>query len=261
MRPNAARRRGRRVRRRMTRASAWEDMSALGGTRTPNLLIRSSRHIVQHRPMRSVPWADIPELSTRDQCCPAAWQQYWQQSRRNGLRASRGHASVVRRPSSRLAGAVERPFVFQAGHVPQLARIVQASCAVAGRRWLLLLLSPLLSNGPAPGSHAGIRAARDSWHLGALALITIARPSPGNRAVRCPAQAPPPNPIAAGPDGRRVLSRVGVADHAVTPEAPWTGSGWHRHSYGGFGGGHSQFQPHSCGRQFNLSSMGRCGTW
>ena len=25
-------------------------------------------------------WADIPQLSTRDRCCPAAWQQYWQQS-------------------------------------------------------------------------------------------------------------------------------------------------------------------------------------
>jgi len=39
-------------------------------------------------------------------------------------------------------------------------------------------------------------------------------------------QTPPPNPTAAGPDGRRVLSRVGAADHAVTPKAPWTGSGW-----------------------------------
>jgi len=28
-------------------------------------------------------------------------------------------------------------------------------------------------------------------------------------------QAPPPNPIAAEPDGRRVLSRGGEADHAV----------------------------------------------
>ncbi len=32
----------------------------------------------------------------------------------------------------------------------------------------------------------------------------------------------------------RVLSRVGAADHTVTPQAPWTGSGWGEHSYGGF---------------------------
>jgi hypothetical protein len=38
-------------------------------------------------------------------------------------------------------------------------------------------------------------------------------------------QTSPPDPTAAGPDGRRVLSRVGAADHAVTPKAPWTGSG------------------------------------
>ena len=54
-------------------------------------------------------------------------------------------------------------------------------------------------------------------------------------AVSC--SEPPPNPLAAGSDGRRVLSRVGVADHALTPEAPWTGSGWRGYSYGGFGEG------------------------
>jgi hypothetical protein len=37
---------------------------ALGGTRTPNLLIRRSGHIVQDRPSPVVGWADIPELST-----------------------------------------------------------------------------------------------------------------------------------------------------------------------------------------------------
>ena len=39
------------------------------------------------------------------------------------------------------------------------------------------------------------------------------------RRSRRPLRTPPPNP-AAGPDGGRVMSRVGVADHAVTPEAP-----------------------------------------
>src|SRR5215813_4973535 len=60
-----------------------------------------------------------------------------------------------------------------------------------------------------------------------------------------PAQTPPPNPTAAGPDGRRVLSGGGVADHEVTPQAPLTGSGWREHSYGGFGGGHQQFHLHA----------------
>ena len=42
--------------------------------------IRRSRHIVQERPLPSVRWADIPELSARDRRCPPAWQQYWQRS-------------------------------------------------------------------------------------------------------------------------------------------------------------------------------------
>jgi hypothetical protein len=42
-------------------------------------LIRSSGHIVQDRPLQSVRWADIPQLSIRGRCCPPSWQQYWQQ--------------------------------------------------------------------------------------------------------------------------------------------------------------------------------------
>ena len=26
-----------------------------------------------------------------------------------------------------------------------------------------------------------------------------------------------------------------AGDHVVTPQAPWTGSGWREYSYGGFG--------------------------
>ena len=80
------------------------DLGALGGTRTPNLLIRRSGHIVQDRPSPVVGWADIPELSTCVGCCSAAWLQCWLQSRRNG--------------------ADPRPSAFQAGHIPQLAQIV-----------------------------------------------------------------------------------------------------------------------------------------
>jgi hypothetical protein len=76
-----------------------------------------------------------------------------------------------------------------------------------------------------------------------LGLFPASWPRPGL------AQAPPPNPIAAEPDGRRVLSRGGGADHAVTPQAPWTGSGCREYSYGGFGGGHPHFHPHDPPRQ------------
>jgi hypothetical protein len=45
-------------------------------------LVRRSGHIVQDRPLRSVCWTEIPQLSAWDAPCPAAWQQHWQQSRR-----------------------------------------------------------------------------------------------------------------------------------------------------------------------------------
>jgi hypothetical protein len=86
----------------------------------------------------------------------------------------------------------------------------------------------------APGQH-------DTGHRDAQVLVTDSGPSTGEWTAPCPAQTPPPNPTAAEPDGRRVLSRVGVADHEVTPKAPWTGSGWREYSYGGFGGGHPYF--------------------
>ena len=51
-------------------------------------------------------------------------------------------------------------------------------------------------------------------------------PSPGLFPATRPrpvlSQTPPSNPIAAEPDGRRVLSRGGAADHEVTPNAPLT---------------------------------------
>jgi len=44
-------------------------------------LIRSSGHTVQDRPLRSMRWADIPQLCIGDRCCPPSGQQYWRQSR------------------------------------------------------------------------------------------------------------------------------------------------------------------------------------
>jgi hypothetical protein len=52
---------------------------ALGGTRTPNLLIRRSGQVVQDRPSPVVRWADVPQLSACVSRCPPPWQQYWQQ--------------------------------------------------------------------------------------------------------------------------------------------------------------------------------------
>jgi hypothetical protein len=68
--------------------------------------------------------------------------------------ASRGHASVMRRPGSRWSGAVGRPSAFQAGHISGRHGWCEsyALSPVAGAcRWLLLLLSPLLSG---PGQDA-----------------------------------------------------------------------------------------------------------
>ena len=120
----------------------------------------------------------------------------WQSLAVDGsLGASRGHAPVVRRPGSRWGGAVERPSAFQAGHTPSWRGSCGSyalSLVAAVSDWLLLLLSPLRSAvGPGP-------------HLRGL---------PGAVTAPCPAQPPPPNPIAAGPYGRRVLSRGGGADH------------------------------------------------
>jgi hypothetical protein len=112
--------------------------------------------------------------------------------------------------------------------------------------------------GPAARDYALFRTS--VWLPNALAHVSMTpwsssspRSARGAETTPSPAQAPPPNPTAAGPDGGRVLSRVGLADHAVTPEAPWTGSGWREYSYGGFGGGHPHFRLHADGRQPGLT--------
>jgi hypothetical protein len=132
------------------------ELGALGGTRTPNLLIRRSGHIVQDRPLRSLRWADIPQLSAWDAPCPAAWQQCWLQSRRHG--------------------ADPRPSAFQAGHIPSWRGSCERyplSPVAAGSRWLLLLLSRLLSAAVRGNDNA---SAPWSW-------------SPSSALRRCPARA------------------------------------------------------------------------
>jgi len=129
-------------------------------------------------------------------------------------------ARLVARPGEVL-GTGSPTVRFSGRTHPQLAWIVRVLCAVGGRCCQPLAAAAVAvtvagGRGPVP-------------HLQGLPSVVTAP---------CPPQAPPPNPTAAEPDGRRVLSRVGVADHAVTPQAPWTGSGCREYSYGGFGGGH-----------------------
>ena len=123
-----------------------------------------------------------------------------------GSGTSRGHGPVMRRPGSRRSGAVSRP------------------------------------------------SAHDARHLRALVLVTTLSPSTGPATAPCPAQTPPPNPTAAEPGDGRVLSRPSSRVHepgtlteavALRSQTVLTGSGSHRSSYGGFGGGHPHFHPHA----------------
>ena len=52
---------------------------ALGGTRTPNLLIRSNGRTVQNYLLLATRWADLPALSACIGRWLPAWQQCWQQ--------------------------------------------------------------------------------------------------------------------------------------------------------------------------------------
>jgi hypothetical protein len=59
-----------------------------------------------------------------------------------------GHAPEVRRSGSQWGGAVERLSANEAGHIPSWRGSCERyalSAVAAGRRWSLLLLSPLLS--------------------------------------------------------------------------------------------------------------------
>jgi hypothetical protein len=78
--------------------------------------------------------------------------------------------------------------------------------------------------------------------------ITAAGSAPGHRPHRRQSS-PSPNPAAAGPDGRRGSVQGRRSRSRSDPQAPQTGSGWRGYSYGGFGGGHPLFRPHTGRRQ------------
>ena len=86
-------------------------------------------------------------------------------------------------------------------------------------------------------------------------------------AVRMDSPAPPPNPTAAEPRDGRVLSRPSSRVHeprnspdavVLRSQTVLTGSGSHRYSYGGFGGGHPRFRPHTDRR---TSALAAPSTW
>jgi hypothetical protein len=112
-----------------------------------------------------------------------------------------------------------RPSAFQAGHIPSWHKSCESyplSPVADDSGWLLLLLSPLLS---AVGSFPHLRG------LPADDSVTSWSPSPSpglfpaTRPRPVLSQAPPPNPTAAGPDGRRVLSGGGVAGPEAKPRS------------------------------------------
>ena len=101
---------------------------------------------------------------------------------------------------------------------------------------------------------AWLPVARHGWHLSALVLVIASGLSSVAETVISPTQTPPPNPTAAEPDGKRVLARVGVADHEVTLKAPLPGSGWRETVLRRVRGRTPTFHPHSDRRQANRAN-------
>jgi hypothetical protein len=146
---------------------------------------------------------------------------------------SRGHALAMRRPDCRWSGAVARPSVFQAGHIPSWHRSCEsyALSPVAGAcRWLLLLLSPLLSAPvrtplpAAPWSSPGDRS-----HGGGDGPASWPGSLPGPPfPARCPSMAPCPPP----PGHLAEPAGVTVAHRRPQREAPAREPGLARRDHG-----------------------------
>ena len=64
------------------------------------LQIHRNGHAVQDCPLPVMCWADVPGLSARDRPCPAAWQQYWQQTAEATQEPNRISSSGRRRSGS-----------------------------------------------------------------------------------------------------------------------------------------------------------------
>jgi hypothetical protein len=88
-------------------------------------LIRGSGQVVHDRPSPVVRGADIAQPSARVRLCPAAWQQYWQQSRRPALIADRPFF---------------RPDISRVG--ADRAGVMRCRRSLLAARWPLPLVSP-----------------------------------------------------------------------------------------------------------------------
>ena len=183
-----------------------------------------------------------------------------------GSGTRRGHAPVMRRPGARWSDAAIRPSANEAGHDPcdpgrpGLGRVHELAGAIRAMAVTCPSFKARAYPSPKPSHDALPTAAHHAWHLRALVLVTTLGPSPGAATAPCPAQTPPPNPTAAGPGDGRVQSRPSSRVHepgtlteavALRSQTVLTGSGSHRYSYGGFGGGHPHFHRHADCRQPN----------
>jgi len=104
--------------------------------------------------LRSVCWADIPQLSAQDRRCPAAWQQYWQQLRRRCLHP---------RPS-----AFQGLLVIPTDLERRIAEPIPADRQVARR----MQLSGSDRDNPRPTTSSGTRGARPAPFRSAASWAT-----------------------------------------------------------------------------------------
>jgi hypothetical protein len=249
-------------------------MTARSGTQgaREHLICRSGRTI-QGCPVVAVCWPDVPGPSFCVGSWLWPWLPSWLQSRGcpQPERANPNRISSSRRRGSDSFLLDQRtPSVLRGLH--RTALNCNPNCNLQIRRFLYRHPASFRSvrglglvNARCPYGSGAPEDCPSAWLSASLPAddsVTpwSSSPPPGlfpatwpRPVLSCP-RPPPPNPIAAEPDGRRVLSRGGVADHEanfaaldheVTPQAPLTGSGCREHSYGGFGGGHPHFLPHA----------------
>jgi|SRR5215475_8451892 len=129
---------------------------ALGGTRTPSLLIRSLGRTVQICPGVAVLWGDVPGLSSFVGGWPRSWQQSWQQP-----------------------GICDRCYALRARHVrcSRGSKPAPASCsqvAAGSGRCLLMAVRGDLGGTPVLHDHD-------------LSLLAVARPMITSAPLRFPA--------------------------------------------------------------------------
>ena len=115
--------------------------------------------------------------------------------------------------------------VFARVHAPQIVRVL---CAVGGRCCRRLAAAVAVA----------VTVAVSRWSWSPSPMSTRRR----DRSLSCPGPSPEPDCCRTV---RQTGSVKGRRSRSVTPQAPLTGSGCRKHSYGGFGEGHPHFHPHA----------------